>query len=284
MGLRSALYNWPAKIEHWPTDSNGFFTGKQSVVQNTAVFSDINLTHVNRPANAQFWPANCKVQSLLHPVPGRRITDRCERTHPFSCSAFQFRPPRAPKRAGWVSTLRLKRPRDAAQPPGAGARTPRLRLGLRPADQLSAGRQPRVGRVRPLVALDPQRPRELLLPALQREPAPRDLRARRSNGVGRRQQRRCPHSGVGRGVSTGVSQRVPADPPASPTSTCSLSLGPRHLRNQRDEMQVEWTGLHHLFSAAGRPPLPRSSRTRPVVAFPIGASGPDDATKEMAGR
>ena len=41
--IRSAPYNWPAKIEHWPTDSNGFFTGKQSVVQNTAVFSDINL-------------------------------------------------------------------------------------------------------------------------------------------------------------------------------------------------------------------------------------------------
>ena len=26
--LRSALYNWPAKIEHWPADPNGFFTGK----------------------------------------------------------------------------------------------------------------------------------------------------------------------------------------------------------------------------------------------------------------
>ena len=61
--VRSALYNWPAKIEHWPAGSNGFFTGKQSAVQNTAVFSDINLTHVNRPANAQFWPANCKVHS-----------------------------------------------------------------------------------------------------------------------------------------------------------------------------------------------------------------------------
>ena len=23
--FRSALYDWPAKIEHWPTDSNGFF-------------------------------------------------------------------------------------------------------------------------------------------------------------------------------------------------------------------------------------------------------------------
>ena len=26
--MRSALYDWPAKIEHWPADSNGFFTGK----------------------------------------------------------------------------------------------------------------------------------------------------------------------------------------------------------------------------------------------------------------
>ena len=26
--FRSALYNWPAKIEHWPADSNGFFTGE----------------------------------------------------------------------------------------------------------------------------------------------------------------------------------------------------------------------------------------------------------------
>ena len=26
--VRSALYNWPAKVEHWPADSNGFFNGK----------------------------------------------------------------------------------------------------------------------------------------------------------------------------------------------------------------------------------------------------------------
>ena len=26
--FRSALYNWPAKIEHGPADSNGLFTGK----------------------------------------------------------------------------------------------------------------------------------------------------------------------------------------------------------------------------------------------------------------
>ena len=50
------LYNWPAKIEHRPSDSNVFFTGKRSVivVHNTALFSYINLTHVNRAANAQF--------------------------------------------------------------------------------------------------------------------------------------------------------------------------------------------------------------------------------------
>ena len=67
--FRSALYNWPAKIEHWPADSNGLFTGKQSVVYNTAVFSDINMTQVNRPANAQFWPANCKVLICIHAAP-----------------------------------------------------------------------------------------------------------------------------------------------------------------------------------------------------------------------
>ena len=61
--LRSALYNWLAKIEHWPADSKGFFTGERSVVHNMAVFSYINLTYVNRPANAQFWSANCKVHS-----------------------------------------------------------------------------------------------------------------------------------------------------------------------------------------------------------------------------
>ena len=37
--VRSALYNWPATIEHWPADLHG-------------------------SANAQFWPANCKVHSL----------------------------------------------------------------------------------------------------------------------------------------------------------------------------------------------------------------------------
>ena len=42
--LRSALYNWPAKIEHWPADSNGFLLVKRGIVQNTAVFSDIYLT------------------------------------------------------------------------------------------------------------------------------------------------------------------------------------------------------------------------------------------------
>ena len=62
--LRSALYNWPAKIEHRPADSNGFCTGKTGTVHNTAVFSDIYLSLENRPANAQFWPANCKVHSL----------------------------------------------------------------------------------------------------------------------------------------------------------------------------------------------------------------------------
>ena len=42
--LRSALYNWPAKIEHWPADSNGFLLVKRGIVQNTAVFSDIYLS------------------------------------------------------------------------------------------------------------------------------------------------------------------------------------------------------------------------------------------------
>ena len=62
-GLRSALYNWPAKIEHWPADSNGFFNGKQGTVHNTAVLSVIYLSFENRTANAQFWPANCKEHS-----------------------------------------------------------------------------------------------------------------------------------------------------------------------------------------------------------------------------
>ena len=67
--FRSALYNWPAKIEHWPADSNGFFTGKAGTVHNTAVLSDTYLTLEYRPANAQFWSANCKV----HSSPGSRL-------------------------------------------------------------------------------------------------------------------------------------------------------------------------------------------------------------------
>ena len=67
--LRSALYNWPAKIEHWPTNSNGFLLVKLGTVQNTAVFSDTYLTFENRSANAQFWPANCKVHSSGRGVP-----------------------------------------------------------------------------------------------------------------------------------------------------------------------------------------------------------------------
>ena len=42
---------------------------KRGIVQNTAVFSDIYLSFENRSANAQFWPANCKVHSLPYSSP-----------------------------------------------------------------------------------------------------------------------------------------------------------------------------------------------------------------------
>ena len=37
---------------------------KRGIVQTTAVSSDTYLSIENRSANAQFWPANCKVHSL----------------------------------------------------------------------------------------------------------------------------------------------------------------------------------------------------------------------------
>ena len=41
----------------WPIPTV-FLLVKQGIVQNTAMFSDLYLSFENRPANAQFWPAN----------------------------------------------------------------------------------------------------------------------------------------------------------------------------------------------------------------------------------
>ena len=65
VGVRSALYNWPAKIEHWPADSKGFITGKLRHSTEYGRFSYIYWSFENQPANAQFWPANCKVHSSI---------------------------------------------------------------------------------------------------------------------------------------------------------------------------------------------------------------------------
>ena len=62
--LRSALYNWPAKIEHWPAgfpSSNMFLKTRPYYV--LCLFYQYR-NRWNRPANAQFWSANCKVHSL----------------------------------------------------------------------------------------------------------------------------------------------------------------------------------------------------------------------------
>ena len=71
--LRSALYNWPAKIEHWPADlqrsniylkTRPYFVLPQVCLRYASFYQYKNRW--NRPANAQFWLANCKVHSLIY--------------------------------------------------------------------------------------------------------------------------------------------------------------------------------------------------------------------------
>ena len=57
--------------------------------------------------------------------------------------------------------------------------------------------------------------------------------------------------GGGRSTKGGVAPAVVFSlAPWPPHMTAGLSAPPWPARNQRDGIQAEWTGLHHLFSAA----------------------------------
>ena len=63
---------------------------KRGIVQTTAVCSDTCLSIENRSANAQFWPANCKVHSLLSGIAGTCVGSNvdCVRATPPDAHAF----------------------------------------------------------------------------------------------------------------------------------------------------------------------------------------------------